>query len=77
MKKTMILLASLSITTSVFAAENTPLSLEVYNANSNSFHVNSTMVYGETEVAVIDTGFSKSDALRIAANVLDSGKKLT
>lgn len=35
------------------------------------------MVYGDTEAAVIDAGFTKADALRIAANVLDSGKKLT
>jgi len=79
MNKKNILLASLSLTTATmtYAVESAPLSLKVYNASSDSFHVNSTLVYGDTEAAVIDAGFTKSDALRIAANVLDSGKKLT
>lgn len=62
--------------TYVIADEGT-LSLKMYNADSNSFHVNSTLIYGDTEAAVIDAGFTKADALRIAANVLDTGKKLT
>ena len=53
-----------------------PLQIKVYNANSNSFNVNSTLVYGEKEALVIDAGFTRADALRIAANVLDSGKQL-
>lgn len=77
MNKIILLLASISLTTSVHAANDVPLSLKVYNASSDSFHVNSTLVYGDTEAAVIDAGFTKADALRIAANVLDSGKKLT
>lgn len=54
----------------------TPLTLDVYNADGNSFHVNATVVYGETEAMVVDTGFTKADALRIGAKVLDSGKTL-
>lgn len=77
MNKFMLLLTSLSLATSVYAENNVPLSLKVYNADSNSFHVNSTLVYGDSEAAVIDAGFTKADALRIAANVLDSGKELT
>ncbi len=53
-----------------------PLQLKVYNADGNSFNVNSTLVYGEKEAMVIDAGFTRADALRIAANVLDSGKSL-
>jgi len=53
-----------------------PLQIKVYNADSSSFNVNSTLVYGEKEAMVIDAGFTRSDALRIAANVLDSGKVL-
>ncbi|TYK66241.1 MBL fold metallo-hydrolase [Colwellia echini] len=77
MNKIILLLASFFLTTSVHAVNDVPLSLKVYNASSNSFHVNSTLIYGETEAAVIDAGFTKADALRIVANVLDSGKKLT
>jgi glyoxylase-like metal-dependent hydrolase (beta-lactamase superfamily II) len=53
------------------------LNIRVYNADAKSFNVTSTLVYGETEAIVIDAGFTRADALRIAANVLDSGKKLT
>lgn len=29
------------------AAENTPLTFKIYNADENNFHVNSTLVIGE------------------------------
>ncbi|MCM5679798.1 MBL fold metallo-hydrolase [Schlegelella sp. S2-27] len=53
-----------------------PLTVTVYNANAQSFHVNAVVVSGKTEALVIDTGFTRADALRVAANVLDSGKTL-
>ena len=53
-----------------------PLTIQVYNADGNSFHVNSVVISGRTEAIVIDSGFTRADALRIAANVLDSGKTL-
>ncbi|WP_445399593.1 MBL fold metallo-hydrolase [Zobellella sp. An-6] len=68
------LAAGLLLSGAAMAAQ--PLTLEVYNADGNSFHVNSTLVYGDTEAMVVDTGFTRSDALRIAAKVLDSGKRL-
>jgi glyoxylase-like metal-dependent hydrolase (beta-lactamase superfamily II) len=53
-----------------------PLTVKVYNADAASFHVNAVVVSGKTEAMVIDTGFTRADALRVAANVLDSGKTL-
>jgi glyoxylase-like metal-dependent hydrolase (beta-lactamase superfamily II) len=53
-----------------------PLTLKVYNAEAGSFHVNSVVVSGKSEALVIDSGFTRADALRIAANVLDTGKTL-
>jgi glyoxylase-like metal-dependent hydrolase (beta-lactamase superfamily II) len=53
-----------------------PLTVKVYNADAGSFHVNAVVVSGKTESAVIDAGFTRADALRVAANVLDSGKTL-
>lgn len=53
-----------------------PLSVKIYNADAGSFHVNAVVVSGATETLVIDTGFTRADALRVAANVLDSGKTL-
>ena len=53
-----------------------PLQMKVYTADAGSFNVNSTLIYGDKEALLIDAGFSRADALRIAANVLDSGRQL-
>ncbi|MFC3284483.1 MBL fold metallo-hydrolase [Litchfieldella rifensis] len=53
-----------------------PLTLQVYNADAGSFHVNSVLVTGEHDAVLLDTGFTRADALRIAAMVLDSGRNL-
>ncbi|MEO8281685.1 MAG: MBL fold metallo-hydrolase [Ideonella sp.] len=76
MIRSTVIAATLAITfSSAHAAP--PLSIKVYNADANSFNVNSTLISGEKEAIVIDAGFTRADALRIAANVLDSGKQLT
>ena len=76
MIRTTVIAASLAIAfTSAHAQQ--PLTVKVYNADGNSFNVNSTLVYGQKDAIVIDAGFTRADALRIAANVLDSGKQLT
>jgi glyoxylase-like metal-dependent hydrolase (beta-lactamase superfamily II) len=75
MIRTTVLAASFAIAFSAQAEQ--PLNIKVYNADGNSFNVNATVVYGEKEAMVIDAGFTRADALRIAANVLDSGKQLT
>lgn len=77
MKKLALLTLSMMAATSAFASNENPLTFKIYNAPSDSFNVNSTLIYGEKEAVVIDAGFTKSDALKIAANVLDSGKTLT
>lgn len=53
-----------------------PLAVKLHNAEAGSFHVNAVVVSGKTEAMVIDSGFTRADALRVAANVLDSGKTL-
>nr|WP_235537990.1 MBL fold metallo-hydrolase [Pelomonas sp. Root1217] len=58
------------------ALAQAPLNVKVYNADGNSFHVNAVVISGKTEALVIDSGFTRADALRVAANVLDSGKTL-
>lgn len=58
------------------AQTTAPLTVKVYNADPGSFHVNAVVVSGKSEAVVIDTGFTRADALRVAANVLDSGKTL-
>lgn len=72
-----LLAATLALSFNADAAgANPPLQIQVYNAGSNSFHVNAVVVSGATEAMVIDTGFTRADAYRIAANVLDTGKSL-
>jgi len=58
------------------AAAATPLSLQVYNADAASFHVNAVLVSGKTDAVLLDTGFTRADALRIAGMVLDTKKTL-
>lgn len=53
-----------------------PLTVKIHNAEAGSFHVNAVVVSGKNEAMVIDSGFTRADALRVAANVLDSGKTL-
>jgi len=53
-----------------------PLSLQVYQADADSFNVNSVLVTGKTDAVLLDAGFTRADALRIAAMVLDSHKTL-
>lgn len=72
-KKAVLATALLTIST-MTAAE---LKVDVYHANPNSFSVTSTLVTGEKEAILIDSGFTRADALRIAAKVLDSNKTLT
>jgi glyoxylase-like metal-dependent hydrolase (beta-lactamase superfamily II) len=58
------------------AAQPGPLTVQVYNADAGSFHVNATLITGKTDAVLLDTGFTRADALRIAAMVLDSKKTL-
>lgn len=74
MNKLVTILAASILSVSAWADE---LTFNVYNGGQNSFGVNSTLVLGDTEAMVVDTGFTKADAHRIAASVYDSGKTLT
>ncbi len=70
-----LIAASIAVA-STAAHAGQPLQLKVYNAGEGSFHANAMVVSGEHEAMVIDSGFTRADAYRIAANVLDSGKTL-
>ncbi len=69
-------LAAVATSAALAQAPASPLTVKVYNADAGSFHVNAIVVSGKTEAIVIDSGFTRADALRVAANVLDSGKAL-
>jgi len=72
-------LAALALHAAEAGAQTTaaaPLTLQVYNAGAESFHANAVLVAGKTDAVLLDAGFTRADALRIAAMVLDSGKTL-
>jgi glyoxylase-like metal-dependent hydrolase (beta-lactamase superfamily II) len=71
-------LSSLAVVATNAVAQSTaaPLTLQVYNADAGSFHVNAVLVSGKTDAVLLDTGFTRADALRIAGMVLDSKKTL-
>ncbi len=80
MLRSTFLATGLALSMGLFAASAHaagPLQLKVYNADAGSFHVNSVLISGEKEAVLIDTGFTRADALRIAANIAESGKQLT
>jgi glyoxylase-like metal-dependent hydrolase (beta-lactamase superfamily II) len=57
--------------------ETSSLKLQVYNASENSFGVASIIVSGKTDAVLIDAQFTLSDAEKVAAEIKQSGKKLT
>lgn len=77
--RTLLPVIALGVVASAPASAQTataPLSVKVHNADAGSFHVNAVVLSGATEAAVIDSGFTRADALRVAALVLDTGKTL-
>jgi glyoxylase-like metal-dependent hydrolase (beta-lactamase superfamily II) len=64
------------VATEAAAQPAPPLTVQVYNADGGSFHVNAVLVAGKSDAVLLDTGFTRADALRIAAMVLDSKKTL-
>lgn len=52
------------------------LKVQVYNADKHSFHVNSVLVTGETDAILIDAQFTRADAHKLVADILNSQKKL-
>lgn len=58
-------------------AAQAALTVQPYLASPEGFGVTSSLITGDKEAVLVNGLFSKADALRVAANVLDSGKKLT
>jgi glyoxylase-like metal-dependent hydrolase (beta-lactamase superfamily II) len=71
-----LLLAALALASSAVAQAK--LQLRVHTGRGvNGYDVNSTMVWGERDMLVIDPQFSLSEAHRLAAEILESKKNLT
>jgi len=76
------LLASFALVAALLSApaaaqEAPPLAVEVLRTSAGSLHSNAALIMGETDAVLVDPPFTKADAHRVAAMVLDSGKRLT
>jgi glyoxylase-like metal-dependent hydrolase (beta-lactamase superfamily II) len=58
-------------------AQDAPLKVEVLQTSAGSLHANAALIMGERDAVLVDPPFTKADAHRVAAMVLDSGKRLT
>lgn len=60
------------------ASAQSPLQITVHTGHgANGYDVNSTMIYGEHDMIVVDPQFTLSEAHRLAAEILESKKNLT
>jgi glyoxylase-like metal-dependent hydrolase (beta-lactamase superfamily II) len=77
-RRTMDLLVTLLLLSfGVAASAQSRLQLTVYTGRGvNGYDVNSTMISGEKDMLLIDAQFSLSEAHRLAATILESGKNL-
>lgn len=57
-------------------AQEKPLTLKVITSSEGSLYANFTLVMGENDAVLIDAPFTRSDAHRVVAEILDSGKQL-
>jgi len=73
--KLLVLLACLPAT--YLAAADSGLELKVITSNESSLHANFTLVMGENDMVLIDAPFTKADAHRLVADMLETGKNLT
>lgn len=59
------------------AAQQKPLQLQVLRSSEGSLYANSTLIMGEKDAVLVDPPFTRADAYRLAAMVLESGRRLT
>jgi glyoxylase-like metal-dependent hydrolase (beta-lactamase superfamily II) len=73
--QSLIVLAALIATPAM--AQDKPLTVEVLRTSAGSLHANAALIMGEKDAVLVDPPFTKADAHRVVAMVLDSGKTLT
>lgn len=54
-----------------------PLTVEVLRTSAGSLYSNAALIMGERDAVLVDPPFTKADAHRLVAMILDSGKRLT
>jgi glyoxylase-like metal-dependent hydrolase (beta-lactamase superfamily II) len=74
MFKAMLTLLALAATPAL--AQQKPLEVEVLQTSAGSLSANIALIKGEKKAVLVDAPFTMSDAHRVVAMVLDSGKEL-
>jgi len=77
MKYSLALAACLFALAAPAMAQDKPLTVEVLRTGAGSLYSNAVLIEGEHDAVLVDPPFTKADAHRVAAMVLDSGKRLT
>jgi glyoxylase-like metal-dependent hydrolase (beta-lactamase superfamily II) len=75
--KSWLVACSLLAVGSLQASAQSHLQLRIFTSSPNGYSVNSTLVYGDKDAILIDSQFLLSEAHRLAAMILESGKNLT
>lgn len=70
-------LAMLTLASPAAAQDASPLKVEVLRTSAGSLYSNAALIMGEHDAVLVDPPFTKADAHRVVAIVLDSGKRLT
>src|SRR5262245_54057360 len=70
------LLAALLLAIVATTADAAPLDVQVIQTSEGSLFANITLIKGEKGAVLVDAPFTRSDAHRIVAAVLESGKTL-
>ena len=75
-RKALLALAATLLATTAQAQEK-PLTVETLRTSSGSLFANIALIKGEKDAVLVDAPFTRADAYRVVAMVLDSGKHLT
>jgi glyoxylase-like metal-dependent hydrolase (beta-lactamase superfamily II) len=76
MKQKMAFLLAAASFSVASAAIAKPLEMQVVPTSVTSMHANMTLILGEKFAVLVDAPFSRADAHRVAAAIIDSGKTL-
>lgn len=68
---------TMSLVLATSALAQSKLKVTPITASGPGFLVNATLITGEKEAILVDTTFTRADAHRVVAAILDSGKTLT
>lgn len=72
-----ILMSAMLMAATAAQAADKPLTVETLRTSGGSLYANVALIEGEKDAVLVDAPFTRADAHRVVAMVLDSGKHLT